>query len=164
MKKRKAASKKVTARKVVSRRRVKTSSRSTSSRATVVSFYPVVTVRRFIVVGGLAALFLVLFVFPQRQAVIQSVAGASIARPLFAEGTVSWSPVNGAQTYNVYYRKAGEATFEHAVRQVPNNSTSYTISYLRKGVKYEYRVSAADSKGEEFWWSDIQTIMQIAPM
>lgn len=85
-------------------------------------------------------------------------------RGLFAQATVYWVQNDAASSYNIYYKQKNESTFTNAVRQVPAGLTSYTISYLKKGVKYEYQVSAADLNGREFSWSEVKQMTNIKPM
>lgn len=108
--------------------------------------------RRVIIFTSCFFVILTLIVF-NRRALPQSILGASIVRPLYAETVVSWNPIPGAQSYNIYYKPQSDATFIHAVRHLPADSTRYTISFLKKGVLYDYKISAVDASGKEFWWS-----------
>lgn len=116
----------------------------------------------FGVVGLL--LFGLTVVVPHKGTVNQAVAGVSITRPLFMQGDVSWSGVSGARAYNIYYRKAGEHVFTNAVRGLSSQSTSYTISYLSRGVSYEYQVTALNASGREIWYSDVLHLTNLQSM
>lgn len=70
-----------------------------------------------------------------------------------AWGRAMWKPVPGARFYNVYYKETADKKFTHAVRKLPWNSTGITISSLKNGVTYWYRVSALNDEEKEFWWS-----------
>lgn len=93
-----------------------------------------------------------------RRSLPQTVLGASIVKPLYTQAHVSWSPTPGAVSYNIYYKPQTETTFIHAVRHLPADSTAYTITFLKKGVTYDYKISAADASGKEFWWSTVNTM------
>ncbi len=58
-----------------------------------------------------------------------------------ATATVTWTPIDGAQYYNVYYRGARDSKYLFAVT-VPAQGNSITITYLDPSVTYYYRVSA----------------------
>src|SRR5690349_8822822 len=46
----------------------------------------------------------------------QSVAGASIFKPLFVKTTITLPQITGAIAYNIYYKATSDKTFIHAVR------------------------------------------------
>jgi fibronectin type 3 domain-containing protein len=121
-------------------------------------------IRRIIIVGGLSVILLAIIFVPGKQSVRQEVAGISIARPIFAQSTVSWTNVTGAIAYNIYYKEKSDATFRYAVRRIPSSSTSYTITHLKKGASYEYKISAIAPSGREFWWSDVKPLENITAM
>ena len=100
----------------------------------------------------------------QKHTISQSVAGASVFRPLYAQATVSWADVQGAASYNLYYKQAKEKNYTNAVRNIPSSIRNYTISYLKKNTSYVYRVSAKGVNGSEFWWSDEMPLTNISPM
>lgn len=112
--------------------------------------------RRFIIIGGVVAALLVVGANFNDGRLTQSVAGVNITRPFLAESTVYWAPVEGAVSYNLYYKTESESEFTNSVSSIPANVHHYTISYLRKGVVYQYRISAVDQNGKEFWWSGTQ--------
>lgn len=99
-----------------------------------------------------------------KPAVTQSVAGVSVAKGLFAEATIPLPEVDGAVSYNIYYKQKSDKNYDNAVRNVPVTAAVYTISHLNKGAAYEYKVSAVDSEGSEFWWSPIISVTNIKPM
>ena len=82
---------------------------------------------------------------------VTSVSAATMQ--LFSKATTQWSSAQGASSYNVYYKESGAKIYNHAVRNLPKTSVSYTVSYLKRGVSYKYKVSAINSGGNEFWWS-----------
>ena len=123
-----------------------------------------ITFQRIIVYAVAVALFLGLTAYVFKRPLTSSVAGLSIAKSLFNQGTVSWESVNGAKTYNLYYKTQSDADFTNSVIGVPSEYNYYTISYLRKGVDYDFRVSAIDSGGREFWWSGTNRITNLEPM
>lgn len=138
------------------KRRVSKPSRATSKTS---SF----TFQRFIIVT--ACVLLVVGVFNlKKTSITQSVAGIGIMRGLFQQATVSWERNPLASSYNIYYKEKGDSTFTNSVRNIPANVTSYTISYLKKGATYEYKISAADANGREYDWSVTQPITNLQPM
>lgn len=120
--------------------------------------------QRIIIFGSLAVLFFVAVGALNKKPLTQAVAGISIVRPLFSQATVSWEAVSGAVIYNIYYKGENDSDFTNAVRNISANITSYTISYLRKGVEYDYRISAADASGKEFYWSGTNKITNLQSM
>lgn len=116
----------------------------------------------FAVVGLM--LFGLVVVVPQKASVTKSVAGVSIANPLFAKADIAWSAVPGATGYNVYYKKAGQNLFTSAVRGLSKDTTTLTISHLAKNVSYEYQVTALNDRGEEFWFSPVTSIENLTSM
>ena len=127
---------------------------------------PVYSYSRLTIISGLSVLLLIFgFLSVNKHTISQSVAGASIFNPmLYTQGTVSWSSINGAKAYNIYYKATGETIFSNAVRNLPATMTTYHISYLKKNVSYQYRISALNYSGREFWWSDILPITTISSM
>lgn len=156
MKKKAAPAKKVTPKKTARR----TLSRRKSSDVVVFPF----TFQRVVLITTCFVLFIVAVMVVTRKPISQSVAGVSIARGLFGQATVSLPRVDEAVTYNIYYRQAGDPDFTNAVRHVSPSVSTYTISYLKKGQNYEYRISAADASGEEFWWSSTMRLTNIESM
>jgi len=92
-----------------------------------------------------------------KQDVQQAVVGVSVARPLFAEATVTWNKVDGATAYNVYYK-------EHDSAEYSSDLTYYTISYLNRGSAYQFKVAAVDGSGREYAWTEEKKIENIHPM
>lgn len=72
----------------------------------------------------------------------------------YSKAVTKWNPTAGASSYNIYFKEAKAKSYNHAVVQLPSSSTSYTVSYLKRGVTYKYKVSAVDWSGKEFWWSN----------
>src|SRR5258708_10917514 len=91
--------------------------------------------------------------YTNHKVLTRSVEGASIVRFLYGEETVPLPRITEAVTYNIYYKQTSEPVFTNSVRSIPASITSYTISYLRKGSDYVYRISALNASGSEFWWS-----------
>ncbi len=104
------------------------------------------------------------FMIANKRTVVRSVAGVSIMRGVFAEATIPLPELDETVSYNIYYKQTTDTTFTHAVRNIPAESDSYTISYLRKGVQYQYKVAAVGPDGAEFWFSDVKPITKIEPM
>jgi hypothetical protein len=121
--------------------------------------------QRIVIISACLTLFLVGVVFVNKRAVTQSVAGTSIMNGLFMQATIALPhDIPQAAEYNIYYRQVGEKTFSNAVRNVPVNIGSYTISKLKKGASYEYRFAALDQRGEEFAFSETLPLTDLQPM
>lgn len=68
---------------------------------------------------------------------------------------IRWQAVANADHYNIYYSEGKQMKFIGAVRDIkamPGWNMQW-INHLRPGVKYFYRIAAADGNGVEFWWS-----------
>lgn len=70
----------------------------------------------------------------------------------YNKAEVTWNKVDGAESYNIYYKKTGEDRFTHASADVKEMGT--LIRFLEKG-GYTYQVSAVDSSKVEFKWSKV---------
>ena len=125
---------------------------------------PVITFRRIIIFSALVLLFGVVVVLPNRRHVTQAVAGVSIMHGMFDQTVIQLPQMEGVVSYNIYYKKTSDSEFSNAVRNIPPTYPSYLISYLQKGVTYQYRISAVGPKGNEFWFSDIQTVTNAQSM
>ncbi|HVA96835.1 MAG TPA: fibronectin type III domain-containing protein [Candidatus Acidoferrales bacterium] len=150
--KKKTAPKKATARKTVKRTTPRSSGNETY------------LFRRIVIISACLVLFVIGVVSINRHSVTQAVAGAQIMNGLFNQATVSLPPVPNAASYNIYYRQTGEQTFTNAVRNIPLSVHNYTISDLKKGVNYEYQISAVNSDGKEIYFSDIKPITDLQSM
>jgi len=120
--------------------------------------------RRIVIVSACLVLFVGVVASVDKGAASRAVAGMSITQGLFNQATVPLPPVPNATSYNIYYRQSGEQSFSNAVRNIPPNVTSYTISYLKKGVNYEYQYSAVDKNGKEFLFSPVNPLTNLQPM
>jgi len=149
MKKKTAPAKKVTPKKTIRR-----SVSHKKSRAVAFPF----SFQRIVLITTCIVLFVAAVVVTPKQPVTQSVAGISVARGLFNQATVALPQINGAASYNIYYKQASEPTYTNAVRKVRPGVAAYTISYLKKGSEYQYRISAADTTGKEYWWSNVMPL------
>lgn len=157
----KTAPKKTAAKKVSPKRTApkKTTRRSASSEPITFTF------RRIVFIGGFVLLLLaVIFVPSNKQTIQQDVAGLSIARPLFNQATVELPKVENAASYNIYYKQTTEADFNNSVSKIPTNISHYTISYLKKGADYEYKISVADGSGKEFSWTEVKPLENLTGM
>jgi len=96
--------------------------------------------------------------------VTQAVAGVSIARGVFSQVTINLPHVEGAVSYNIYYKEVTDGKFINAVRNVSASTTTYTISYLKHGKQYHYKISALDKSGKEFWWSKVTLFTNLQSM
>jgi len=123
-----------------------------------------ISFRRIVIFSTCLLLFVTLVSFVNSGNVSGSVAGISIARGMYAQTTVSLPVVPSAVAYNIYYKQANEGTYTHAVRNIPPTVTQYTISYLKRSTAYQYKISALDSSGKEFWWSATKYLTNITSM
>lgn len=156
--KKKSISKSTKTQKVkVSRSRIKTRSTRSSS-------LPSISYQRIIIFSACVVISLVAVVSVTKGHFNQAVAGISIARGFFAQGAIALPPVEGATSYNIYYKQSSESTFSNTVIGIPETVRSYTVSYLKKGTTYEYKVSALDATGKEFWWSPTRSMSGIQSM
>ncbi|MGH7203701.1 MAG: fibronectin type III domain-containing protein [Candidatus Levyibacteriota bacterium] len=103
-------------------------------------------------------------VFINRHSVTNAVAGASIVQGLFMHAPVAMPNIPDAKLYNIYYKQTDAQDFTNAVRGVSPTIATYTISYLKSGVSYEYRIAAVNSIGEEFYFSDTKPLTGLQPM
>ncbi|HSW88762.1 MAG TPA: fibronectin type III domain-containing protein [Candidatus Saccharimonadales bacterium] len=123
--------------------------------------------RIFFISTSVAAV-VALFISFNKPAIKQSVQGISVVKGMYNEGMVSWQPVAGAVSYNIYYGLATDASFTNSVREIPADATSYTIQYLKRDANYKYQVSAVgvDIYGNktETWFSPITPLTNIQGM
>ena len=152
--KNKTAPKKTTAKKTVKRTIPRTSRNQEST----------LFIHRLVIISACLVLFVGIAATFNKGFTSQAVAGVSIMRGLFAQTTVQLPSTPGAASYNIYYRQVGEQRFTNAVRNIPSNVTSYTISYLKKGVNYEYRYTTVNQNGQEFVFSDIKPLTDLQSM
>ena len=88
----------------------------------------------------------------------------AVTRGLFAEATISLPDVPKAASYTVYYKKTSAKDYSNTAWGIPATSKHYTISYLKKGEEYYYKVAAVDASGAEFYWTNEQILTNIEPM
>lgn len=77
-----------------------------------------------------------------------------------ASATASWTPVDGATRYNVYYKEAGAKNYTHSVMVGPK-TTSVTINHLSPTTSYSYRVAGYVNNKEV--WQDEKVLKQAVP-
>jgi hypothetical protein len=105
----------------------------------------------------LAAALLILFMIPATKLPLANL----LAQTGLFHGSapVTWPAVKGAVSYNIYYKRVGSISgdnFSFAVRNIPASATSYTITGLKRGKSYEYKVSAVNAAGEEYLWTSLE--------
>jgi Fibronectin type III domain len=93
-----------------------------------------------------------------RSAVRSAVQGVSTMAGLYEQATIKMPQVPNAAAYNIYYGPAGNGTFTNAVRDIPPTVTQYTISDLKEGVTYEYRIAALNKHDKEFYFSSVSKL------
>lgn len=124
-----------------------------------------ILIHRIFIVSACLTLFAGGILIANKQQVTQSVAGASIARGLFIEATVTVpAEIASAASYNIYYKETDAQEYTNAIRNVPTSVGSYTISHLKKGTNYEYQFAAVDAMGREFLFSEELPITDLRPM
>lgn len=67
--------------------------------------------------------------------------------------TINWSGVLNAESYNIYYKEAGDMGYVHSVRDLSKDSRNYTIGYLKNKGNYIYNLCAVNGSKVEFWCS-----------
>ncbi len=150
----KTAPKKSTVRKSVKR----TIPRSHTSRSN-----QTILIRRIVIFSACLVMVIGIAATFNRGSASQAVAGAAITRGLFNQTTI-WIPsVPNATGYNIYYKQQGEQKFTNAVRNIPVNVHQYTVSYLKRGVTYQY-TEAAIVGGKEVNFTPITTITNLQSM
>jgi len=138
-----------------SKKRVTRPSRTRSRQASPASF----SFQRIVVITTcLVIVFAV--VLANKNKVTQSVAGISVARGLFSQVNVGWDPVYGATSYNLYYKQTDDHEFTNSVRNIPADITEYTVSYLTKGKKYDYKLAVVGANGQEFFWTEVHPLSE----
>ena len=155
MKKKSRATKRTTARK---------STRRTSHRSTEHLLLLPFSFRRIILVTTAIALFMGVVVIFNKSDINKAVAGMSITQGLFAQARVNLPKVEGAVSYNIYFKEESAANYTNVARDIPTNIQTYTISYLKKGEKYVYKFAAVNSSGAEFYSTNESTLTNIEPM
>lgn len=74
--------------------------------------------------------------------------------------TVHWSNVNGAVSYNVYWRKVGDTAPE---ARIIGATTPFVHAGIDNGLSYSYRVAAVNDGGETFSAPAAVTLLPDAP-
>ena len=120
--------------------------------------------KRIVFISTCLLLFVVIAVSSHKSAVRSSVAGISVMQGLFAQQVVELPAVDGVVSYNIYFKKTDASTYTNAVRSIPSSFKQYTISYLNKNVSYDYKISAVNAQGSEFWWSEVKTFSASSSM
>ena len=121
--------------------------------------------QRIVIISACLTLFVVGGVIVNKRSVGQAVEGASITKGLYMQATVQMpNDVPQATYYNIYYKTSSEKTFTNAVRRIPTNVTTYTISRLKKGVSYVYRYAAVNAEGREILFSQTLPLTNLQPM
>ncbi len=119
---------------------------------------PLVSRTKIIYIGFFAVLVFGFMVIFDRPVMRQAVQGMSITRSFYQQAVVALPGIDGAVAYNIYYKSTADETFVNSVRKIPATVQFYTISYLKSGVSYEYKISAVNSEGSEFWMSPVGKI------
>lgn len=111
--------------------------------------------KRIIYIASFFAAIAGFFIIFNRTVMRQAVEGMSITRSLYEQATIALPSINGAVSYNIYYKQETDGEFTYSVRKLPATIRFYTISYLKKGINYQYRISAVNPSGSEFWWTPL---------
>lgn len=117
-----------------------------------------------IITSSLVIGIFIVFLFANKRTIAQSVAGTSVMRGLYNQAIIPLPQVDGAVSYDIYYKSSSDTAFINAVRDIPANQKSYIISYLKRGTDYQYEISAVNGIGSEFWFSEIQPMTNLKPM
>ncbi len=108
--------------------------------------------QRVTIVMSAVALFIVVST-PLHRPVVNSVLGVSIVKGMYQEAVIPLPRVPGTIKYNIYYKSSADSGFVNAVRNINPKLVDYTITYLKMDTSYQYKISAVNAKGAEFWWS-----------
>ena len=141
-----------------------TSTKKTTSRVKRSSTSQPVIFRRVLIISACVLLVVIGISTTKNNSVTRAVAGTSIARGLFMQATIQMPNIPGAAAYNLYYKETEEKDFTNAVRNISPNVPNYTVSYLKKGTSYQYRLSAIDKDGQEFLFSETRPVTDLQPM
>jgi hypothetical protein len=123
---------------------------------------PLMPSKLVIISSTVFAVLVAVVIVTNKRAVEQSVQGVAIVKGMFAEATITFPQIPGASAYNIYY--GDSVPFTHAVRKIPASMATYTIQYLKKGVNYQYKISAVDIQGKEIWFSQVTPMRDIQGM
>jgi fibronectin type III domain protein len=154
--KKKTAPKKAPAKKTVKRTAPRPTHSSTGNQTILFRRIVIISACLVLVVGVASTL--------NSGSVRQEVAGARTMAGLFNQANVDLPAVPNAVSYNIYYKAVGDQTFSNAVRNIPSDVHSYTISDLKKGTTYEFYYSAVDNTGKEFLFSPVKPLTNVQPM
>lgn len=74
--------------------------------------------------------------------------------------TVTWTPVSDATSYNVYYKDYSKGYDSEPVFAGSTSATSYTVTGLDDGMKYDIKVAPVNATGEGYAKScfDVKTL------
>lgn len=142
----------------------KKTTRRTTSRASEQLLMLPFSFRRVIFITTAIALFLGVVVYFNKSDINKAVAGMSITQGLYAQARVELPKVDGAVSYNVYFKQKSSGTYANVARDIPANLSAYTISYLKKGEAYQYKIAAVNASGAEFYWTDESDLTNIESM
>jgi hypothetical protein len=120
--------------------------------------------RRFIIITPIVLFVIGLVSVLVQKPMTQEVAGISVFRGMFGQASVDLPNIPQAVSYNVYYKPENMNAFTNAARDIPTTATTYLISYLKKDTAYQYRISAVDNTGAEFWFSPVLPLTNIQSM
>jgi hypothetical protein len=112
----------------------------------------------------LVLVLLIGFVFVERHALLRTLAGTGMFKSMYVQSMIKLPHITDASSYNIYYSPASNGTFPYSVRNISNTTSSYTISYLRKDISYQYKISALNKAGKEIWWSKVNPLSDVQPM
>jgi len=120
--------------------------------------------RRIVFITTAIALFLGVVVYFNKSDINKAVAGMSITQGLYDQARISLPKIDDAVSYNIYFKQKSAGTYTNVARGIPANLNAYTISYLKKGEEYQYKVAAVNASGAEFYWTDETDLTNIESM
>ncbi|MBI3485919.1 hypothetical protein HY025_03135 [Candidatus Daviesbacteria bacterium] len=82
----------------------------------------------------------------------------------YSQATVSIPHVANTAYYNLYYKSQADKSFINGVGRIPAVATGYTITYLKKGLGYQYYITAIDNLGKQTQITPITWIQNIQNM
>lgn len=82
----------------------------------------------------------------------------------YSQATVAIPHSASAVYYNLYYKSQADKTFINGAGRIPAVATAYTITYLKRGLGYQYYISAVDSLGKQTQITPIKWVENIQNM
>ena len=77
--------------------------------------------------------------------------------------TLEWSAVSGAQSYTIERSRGGASFWQTVSSSISSTATSYTVTSLKCGEDYDYRISApGDGTSYASGYGDLSTVLEVS--